>query len=108
MFIGAIGALAVMTVLSAYLGALASLIPRLYTLYLSTALFVIFGLKMLHEGYNMEADEGQEELEEVTLELKKKDEELETKSKQVLLFRRAHCDLQLLLSFLPSCFKPLH
>ena len=47
-----------------------------YTVYLSTFLFVFFGLKMLREGYAMGADEGAEELEEVTQELKKKEEAL--------------------------------
>lgn len=65
-----------MTVLSAYLGFAVTVIPRTYTVYLSTFLFVFFGLKMLREGYAMGADEGAEELEEVTQELKKKEEAL--------------------------------
>lgn len=73
-FGGAILALAIMTVLSAFVGYAAVLIPRKYTYYLSTVLFVIFGLKLLKEGYYMSADEGQEELEEVSAELKKREE----------------------------------
>ena len=53
-----------------------TVIPRKYTLYVSTALFVFFGLKMLKEGYEMDPNEGQEELEEVQAELKKKEAEV--------------------------------
>lgn len=76
-FTGAISALALMTVLSVFLGYATTIIPRKYTFYISTALFALFGLKMLKEGYDMDPNEGQEELEEVSAELKKKDEELE-------------------------------
>ncbi|TMS20659.1 Transmembrane protein 165 [Larimichthys crocea] len=41
------------------------------------ALFAIFGVRMLREGLRMSPDEGQEELEEVQAEIKKKDEELQ-------------------------------
>lgn len=75
-FSGAILALGLMTVLSAVLGYATTVIPRKYTLYISSALFLFFGLKMLKEGYEMDANEGQEELEEVQAELKKKDEEV--------------------------------
>ncbi|XP_042633177.1 transmembrane protein 165 [Cyprinus carpio] len=57
-----------------------TIIPRIYTYYISTALFAIFGLRMLREGLRMSPDEGQkssEELEEVQAEIKKKDEELQ-------------------------------
>lgn len=76
-FTGAMCALGLMTVLSAVLGFATTVIPRKYTLYISTALFVVFGLKMLKEGYEMDPNEGQEELEEVQAELKKKEAELE-------------------------------
>ena len=75
-FIGAIGALALMTVLAAFLGYATTVIPRKYTFYISTALFAIFGLKMLKEGYDMDPNQGQEEYEEVSVELKKKEEEV--------------------------------
>ncbi|KAI0238085.1 Transmembrane protein 165 [Lamellibrachia satsuma] len=74
-FAGAIGALATMTILSAMLGFATTVIPRWFTYYVSTALFFLFGLKMLKEGYDMSPDEGQEELEEVQADLRKKDEE---------------------------------
>ncbi|EPB72210.1 hypothetical protein ANCCEY_08699 [Ancylostoma ceylanicum] len=52
-FSGAMAALALMTVLSACLGWVTQLIPRMVTYYVSTALFALFGLKMLHEGYHI-------------------------------------------------------
>ncbi|KAK5643077.1 hypothetical protein RI129_006922 [Pyrocoelia pectoralis] len=74
-FIGAMSALILMTILSALFGWLANVIPRAYTFYVSTALFAIFGLKMLKEGYHMSENEAQEELDEVQTNLRKKDEE---------------------------------
>lgn len=76
-FTGAMLALGLMTVLSVVLGYATTVIPRKYTMYISTALFVFFGLKMLKEGYDMDPNEGQEELEEVQAELKKKEAEME-------------------------------
>jgi len=75
-FAGAIGALTLMTVLSALFGQLATLIPRVYTYYISTALFAFFGLKMLKEGYYMKDSDAQEELEEVQSDLKKREDQL--------------------------------
>ncbi|XP_072294669.1 putative divalent cation/proton antiporter TMEM165 [Eucyclogobius newberryi] len=74
---GAMLALAVMTCLSVLFGYATTIIPRIYTYYVSTALFAIFGVRMLREGLKMSPDEGQEELEEVQAEIKKKDEELQ-------------------------------
>lgn len=59
-----------------------TIIPRIYTYYVSTALFAIFGVRMLREGLRMSPDEGQEELEEVQAEIKKKDEEVNQTSRQ--------------------------
>jgi putative Ca2+/H+ antiporter (TMEM165/GDT1 family) len=64
-FLGAIAALGGMTVLSTYVGFAVTIIPRIYTQYISCLLFAIFGVKMLHEGWNMSPDEAQEEFEEV-------------------------------------------
>jgi putative Ca2+/H+ antiporter (TMEM165/GDT1 family) len=75
-FLGALGALGVMTALSAFLGYATQIIPRKVTYYASTALFLLFGLKMLKEGYYMSADEGQEEYEEAQQDIKRKEEEL--------------------------------
>ncbi|CAD5221054.1 unnamed protein product [Bursaphelenchus xylophilus] len=78
-FIGAIAALGLMTVLSAYLGWITQLIPRKFTFYISTGLFAFFGLKMLHEGYHMSPNESQEGYEEAQAEVQKTDADLETK-----------------------------
>ncbi|KAL1022596.1 hypothetical protein UPYG_G00029700 [Umbra pygmaea] len=75
--LGAMLALGFMTCLSVMFGYATTVIPRIYTYYVSTALFAIFGVRMLREGLKMSADEGQEELEEVQAEIKKKDEELQ-------------------------------
>lgn len=53
-----------------------TIIPRKYTYYVSTALFAIFGFRMLWEGLKMSPNEGQEELEEVQADIKKKDEDV--------------------------------
>lgn len=74
---GAMLALGFMTCLSVLFGYATTIIPRIYTYYVSTALFAIFGVRMLREGLKMSPDEGQEELEEVQAEIKKKDEELQ-------------------------------
>ncbi|XP_004706388.1 transmembrane protein 165 [Echinops telfairi] len=74
---GAMLALGLMTCLSVLFGYATTVIPRVYTYYVSTVLFAIFGIRMLREGLKMSPDEGQEELEEVQAEIKKKDEELQ-------------------------------
>lgn len=65
---------------SVLFGYATTVIPRVYTYYVSTALFAIFGIRMLREGLKMSPDEGQEELEEVQAEIKKKDEEVSHKT----------------------------
>lgn len=57
-------------------GYAATIIPRAYTFYVSTALFALFGLKMLREGYYMSPTEGQEEFEEVQSDLRKREDEV--------------------------------
>ncbi|ODM96720.1 Transmembrane protein [Orchesella cincta] len=74
-FAGAIAALGLMTVLSALFGYATTIIPKEITYYISTALFAIFGLKMLYDGYRMSPDEGQEELEEVQATLRRRDDD---------------------------------
>ncbi|XP_073824991.1 putative divalent cation/proton antiporter TMEM165 isoform X2 [Musca autumnalis] len=76
-FTGAITALALMTVLSVVFGVAATIIPKVYTYYISTALFAFFGLKMIYEGYFMKDTDAQEELEEVQADLRKREDELE-------------------------------
>ncbi|XP_045524144.1 transmembrane protein 165 isoform X1 [Pieris brassicae] len=75
-FSGAISALIFMTVLSAAFGWVATVVPRVYTHYISAALFAIFGLKMLRDGWKMDPNEGQEELDEVQTELKRREEQV--------------------------------
>jgi hypothetical protein len=61
---GALGALALMTALSAAAGtALPALLPRLYTHYASVGLFVIFGAKLLRDAAGMDSAGPSEELE---------------------------------------------
>ncbi|XP_016999018.2 uncharacterized protein [Drosophila takahashii] len=79
-FGGAIAALALMTVLSCVFGMAANFIPKTYTYYISTALFLIFGLKMLYDGYKMKPTDAQEELEEVQTDLRKREDELMRKA----------------------------
>lgn len=61
---------------SVVFGWAATIIPKAYTYYISTALFAIFGIKMLREGWKMSPNEGQEEFEEVQSDLRKRDEEV--------------------------------
>lgn len=75
-FTGAITALALMTVLSVVFGVAATIIPKIYTYYISTALFAIFGLKMIYEGYFMKDTDAQEEMEEVQADLRKREDEV--------------------------------
>jgi len=71
---GALGALALMTVLSSAAGfALPNLIPRVYTHYASVVLFIFFGIKLLRDAGEMAKEGPSEELEEVEAELSKKD-----------------------------------
>ncbi|EDW59573.1 putative divalent cation/proton antiporter TMEM165 isoform X1 [Drosophila virilis] len=79
-FGGAIAALALMTVLSCVFGLAANFIPKIYTYYISTALFLLFGLKMLYDAYKMKPTDAQEELEEVQSDLRKREDELMRKA----------------------------
>ncbi|KAF4651105.1 hypothetical protein FOZ61_010761, partial [Perkinsus olseni] len=76
-FLGAIGALALMTVLSAALGfLLPTLLSKHFTHYTCITLFLYFGLKLLKEAYEMDGEGGEnEELKEVELELKEEDDD---------------------------------
>ena len=52
-FVGAMAALALMHVMSAFFGYAITVIPRVFTYYLSSFLFAVFGIKMLREGWKM-------------------------------------------------------
>src|SRR3989338_1376946 len=76
-FSGAFCALIVMTVLSAALGmTLPSLLPASLVHWASTMLFLIFGVKLLKDGYQMDPGESNDELDEVEEELQKKEREM--------------------------------
>ena len=69
-FLSALAALYLMTVLSALLGwVVTTFIPREITYYTCTAIMFLFGLKMLWEAWRMEEDEVQETQKEVEQEL---------------------------------------
>uniref|UniRef100_A0A7S3RAA4 GDT1 family protein n=1 Tax=Dunaliella tertiolecta TaxID=3047 RepID=A0A7S3RAA4_DUNTE len=69
-FLGAIGALAAMTILSVALGwAAPNLIPKVYTHYAATALFFFFGFKSLYDALLKKDEGGVSELDEVEQEL---------------------------------------
>ena len=74
-FSAALCALIAMTVLSAVLGhAVPTLVPKRFTSFLAAGLFLVFGARMLREGYGMSPDEGvSEEMKEVEMELEEKE-----------------------------------
>ncbi|KAJ3153932.1 hypothetical protein HDU89_008798 [Geranomyces variabilis] len=73
-FSSAISALAVMTVLSAFLGHIAPLfISKQHTQACAAILFLVFGVRMLWDGRNMTGKECQDELREVAAELDEKE-----------------------------------
>jgi Ca2+/H+ antiporter, TMEM165/GDT1 family len=75
-FSAAFAALIAMTILSAVLGhAVPTLIPKRLTNFLAAVLFLIFGAKMLREGYAISPTQGvTEEMKEVEMELEEKEE----------------------------------
>ncbi len=74
-FSAAFSALIAMTILSAMLGhAVPTLIPKRYTNILAALLFLVFGAKMLLEGYKMHPEDSpHEEMKEVELELEERE-----------------------------------
>jgi putative Ca2+/H+ antiporter (TMEM165/GDT1 family) len=69
-FVGAITALIIMTILSTAMGLiLPNIMPRQYTHLLGALLFLYFGFKLLSEGRAMPAGKASDELEEVEEEL---------------------------------------
>lgn len=75
-FSAAFPAMIIMTVLSVVLGhAVPTLIPKQYTQFAAAVLFLVFGAKMLREGYQISPGEGVgEEMKEVEMELEEKEE----------------------------------
>lgn len=74
-FVASMLALGIMTVLASCMGVATTVIPRIYIHYTSIVLFVVFGLKMLKEGYDMSSDEAKEELDLVQSSIEKKDQQ---------------------------------
>lgn len=74
-FSAALSALVAMTVLSAVLGhAVPTLLPKRFTNFAAAILFLVFGIKMLREGFAMSPDDGVgEEMREVEMELEEKE-----------------------------------
>lgn len=75
-FSAAFTALIAMTILSAVLGhAVPTLIPKRFTNLLAAGLFLVFGAKMLREGYSIPPGQGvSEEMKEVEMELEEKEQ----------------------------------
>ena len=63
-----------MHALSVLLGFATIVVPRWITFYLGALLFAIFGVKMLWEGWHMSSEEESEEFDEVSEELKRKEQ----------------------------------
>ncbi|RKP22372.1 hypothetical protein SYNPS1DRAFT_10645, partial [Syncephalis pseudoplumigaleata] len=73
-FTAAMAAMLVMSVLSAWLGHIVpNLLPQHMVNLCTSVLFLLFGLMMLREGWEMQANEQQKELEEVRAELEEKE-----------------------------------
>jgi putative Ca2+/H+ antiporter (TMEM165/GDT1 family) len=74
-FSAAFSALITMTILSAVLGhTLPTLIPKKFTNFLASGLFLVFGFRLLREGLAMSKDEGvAAEMQEVEMELEEKE-----------------------------------
>ncbi|EST09383.1 hypothetical protein PSEUBRA_000978 [Kalmanozyma brasiliensis GHG001] len=69
-FSGAFASLAVMSILSAFLGVMfPTLLPKSLTNLMAAALFLVFGLKMVKDGLAMSGDEIKEEWEEAEREI---------------------------------------
>lgn len=102
-FAGAISALVFMTILSAAFGWIATVIPRVYTHYASAILFAIFGIKMLRDGWKMNPNEGQEELEEVQSELKRREDQVRVLFILFRLVRPSCTNLSYLFNSTVSC-----
>lgn len=73
-FVASMLALGIMTVLASGMGVATTVIPRVYIHYTSIVLFVVFGFKMLKEGYDMSSQEAKEELDQVQSSLERKDQ----------------------------------
>lgn len=69
-FVGALAALAAMTIISVLLGQAASFLPEVYIHYAEIVLFIIFGMKLLYEAGKMPAKSDSLQAEEALLTVK--------------------------------------
>ena len=77
-FLGAFGALAVMSILSSLLGVMfPTLLPKWLTTLLAAILFFVFGIKMFRDGLQMTGEELGDEWEEAEREVDEEQEALE-------------------------------
>ena len=73
-FVASMLALGIMTILASVMGVATSIIPRVYIHYTSVALFFVFGLKMLKEGYDLSDEDAKEELNQVQTSIEKEEQ----------------------------------
>jgi len=78
-FLGAIAALALMTILGVLFGHLLTVIPTHITHYGAGLLFLFFGIKLLYEAKKMKSGAASEELKEVEEELREAEKKRKTK-----------------------------
>ncbi|XP_015790000.1 transmembrane protein 165 [Tetranychus urticae] len=72
-FMSALSALILMTVLSVFVGVATAIFSQDLVHYVSIFLFLVFGIKMLKDGYTMTDEEAKEEYEEVQKSLQEKE-----------------------------------
>lgn len=101
-FVGAYGALVIMTLLSCALGFVVNLIPSYITHYLAASLFAIFAIQMLYEAYKNHGQSAQGEMEEVAAELREDDEELRVRFRKNSKTEGAHGEADIVVEILPT------
>nr|KAI8733930.1 transmembrane protein 165-like isoform X2 [Biomphalaria glabrata] len=77
---GSLASLFVMNFMSVLVGYAASIIPKVCITYVSSILFLVFGFKMIQEGWRMSADKAEEEYEEAQEHLQKSEAKEKSKA----------------------------
>jgi putative Ca2+/H+ antiporter (TMEM165/GDT1 family) len=77
-FSGVVAALAAMTILSVWIGQVATLLPEHYIHYSAIALFIGFGIKLLYDASQMSPTEEREEAEEAAAAVNQSEAKLST------------------------------
>jgi putative Ca2+/H+ antiporter (TMEM165/GDT1 family) len=88
-FIGAIAALALMTVLSVLMGQIAALLPQAYVRWAGVLLFFGFGLKLLYEARQMPDEPNLEEQQEAVEVVKQAETKLPRRHKNLAILTEA-------------------